>query len=278
MQPLKNKGLALAVWGLYCGFCCASIQAQQDNLSDEEMRAEMALAVSQTDANLGRVQPSVKPRRDLEQLLAAVRENGSAKKVYFYQMDSAGDELGSPASSIEVVVHSTGAVNQLYSFEGSREIGAFAGEFNRLVSSLGLSVTRNDALSFAKLFLESSRAGHPGDILGDDVDLKLAVQNYYFSMYRDVWKMLDAYSRWYTPFEASMSQIGPKVVVKENGDYGLSLQTLLTMDGKHPQVQDIELDISPTGIVEVRDIRTIFPDQSRWVFYDFALPRPETFR
>jgi hypothetical protein len=108
--------------------------------------------------------------------------------------------------------------------------------------------------------------------------LKLAVQNYYFSMYHDVWKMLDAYSRWYTPFEASMPQIGPKVVVKENGDYNLSLRTLLIMDGRHPQVQDIELSISPAGIVQVRDIRTIFPDQSRWVFYDFPLPRPETFR
>ena len=40
--------------------------------------------------------------------------------------------------------------------------------------------------------------------------------------------MLDAYSRWWTPFQADMPELGPKVAVNPEGDYDLSLHTLLT--------------------------------------------------
>lgn len=261
-------------------FCCAAnpVEAQQNNLSDAQLRQEMTLALSGSEVSLGHAQPSIKPRTDLEELVYGMKEKETPKKVYFYQVDSSGDDLGTTATSIAAVVHSTGAINQLFSFEGSREFGAFAEEFNRLASSLVLSITKNEAVSLAKLFLESSRAGNPGSILADDVGLKLAVQNFYWSAYQDVWKMLDAYSRWWTPFQADMPELGPKVAVNPEGDYDLSLHTLLTVDGKHPQVQQIELTISPAGMVQVRSIRTIFPDRSRWMFYDFPLPRPETWR
>lgn len=35
------------------------------------------------------------------------------------------------------------------------------------------------------------------------------------------------------------------------------------------------LDGSHTGELHVSDIRAVFPDQSRWMFYDIPLPRPE---
>lgn len=261
-------------------FCCAapSIRAQEDHLSDAQVRQQMTQAVSQAKLGLGSAQASIRPRKDLEELLTTVREKETSPKVYFYQMDSFAQELGTAATSIAAVEHSTGAVNQLYSFEGSGELGAFSDEFSRLASSLDLTIAKSDVVSLAKLFLESARAGNPGSILVDNLGLKLAVQNYYFSMYRDIWKMLDAYSEWYTPFQSIMPEVGPKVVTNQTGGYDISLQTLLTVDGKHPQVQDIELTISSAGRVQVRSIRTIFPDQSRWVFFDFPLTKPETWR
>jgi len=275
MIQMNPRGL-LVIFLLCSG--AFSAQGQQNRLNDAQVRQQMTLAVSQTELELGHDSPSVTPRKDLEELLSAFRDKESPTKVYFYQTDSFAAEIGAADTSIAAVVHSAGAVSQFYTFEGSREVGAFSQEFNRFASSLALSVTQNDVLSLAKLFLESARAGNPGSILTDDLNLKLAVQNYYFTMYRDVWKMLDAYSRWYTQFQASMPEIRPKVAINQNGDYDLSLQTLLMAEGKHPQVQDVELTISPAGIVQVRGIRTIFPDQSRWVFYDFSLPKPETFR
>ncbi len=258
--------------------CCLAlaVRARQDNANDANVREEVKEALSGTQSGLGSIQTSIKPREDLEQMLSVVQGKGNAKQVYFYEMDSAGNALDAPRASIAAVVHSTGNINQLYRFEGSRQFAAFSDEFNRLISTLVLSVDRRDVLGLAKLFLESAVAGNPGDILTDDVGLRLAVQNSYFNMYRDVWKMLDAYSRWWEQFRQSAQELAPKIGINRAGDYDLDLHTLLTLDGKHPQVQEIKLTISPTGELHVRDIRSVFPDQSRWMFYDFPLPKPET--
>ncbi len=261
-------------------FCCAApaLRAQQSILTDADIRQETLQAVRQTQLGFDHAQASIKPRKDLEELLASLRAKESEKKVYFYEMESPSDALGTTATSIAAVVHSAGAMYQLFSFEGSRQISAFSEEFNRLVSTLALSISKNDAVSFAKLFLQLSAAGNPGNILADETELRLSVQNYYFSKYRDTWKMLDAYAHWWEQFRVSQTELGPKVAVNGNGDYDLVLQTLLTFDYRHPQVQQIDLTISPVGMVHVRDIRSVFPDQSRWMFYDYSLPRPETFR
>jgi hypothetical protein len=273
---MRNARMFASVLSLL--ICCAAppIRARQNNATDAEVRAEVKHALSETQSGAGDGQTSVKPRADLEQMLSVVQDKGSSKQVYFYEMDASGNARGAAQTSIAAVVHSTGSINQLYSFEGSRQFAAFSDEFNRLGSTLGLTIGNRDVLGFAKLFLESAIAGNPGNVLSDDVDLRLAVQNSYFNMYRDVWKMLDAYSRWWEQFRVSAAELAPKVGINRAGDYDLDLHTLLTLDGKHPQVQEIKLTISRTGAVNVRDIRTIFPDQSRWVFYDFPLPKPET--
>lgn len=272
-MPSAARSAILLVVTCWACWPASAVHARQDNA---ETREEVKEALSQSQSELSHGQISVKPRQDLEQMLSVVQEKGSAKQVYFYEMDSSGDPLESPRTAIAAVVHSTGAVNQLYSFEGSRQFAAFSDEFNRFGSTLGLTIGDRDVVGFAKLFLESSVAGNPGDILTDDVNLRLAVQNCYFNMYRDVWKMLDAYSRWWEQFRVSAAELAPRVGVNRAGDYDLDLHTLLTLDGKHPQVQEIKMTISRSGAVSVRDIRTIFPDQSRWVFYDFPLPKPET--
>ncbi|HWF39205.1 MAG TPA: hypothetical protein VG322_11835 [Candidatus Acidoferrales bacterium] len=254
------------------------MHARQDNMGDAEIREEVKEALSQSQPELGHSETSIKSRKDLEQMLSVVQEKGNGKQVYFYEMDSQGNALDAPRTSIAAVVHSTGNINRLYSFEGSRQFAAFSEEFNRFISTLEVSIGRRDVLGLAKLFLESSVAGNPGDILTNDLDLRLAVQNCYFNMYRDVWKMLDAYSRWWEQFRVSAPELAPKIGINGSGDYDLDLHTLLTRDGEHPQVQEIKLTISRTGELHVRDIRAVFPDQSRWMFYDFPLPKPETWR
>ena len=260
--------------------CCTApaLKAQQSLLSDSDVRQQALLALTQTQPGFGQGQVSIKPRKDLDELLSSLREKNSENRVYFYQMESPSDALGTTETSIAAVVHSSGAMYQLFSFQGSREVGAFSDEFNRLASGLSLSIAKNDAVSFAKLFLQLSVAGSPGNILADETDLRLSVQNYYFNKYRDTWKMLDAYTHWWEQFRSSEPELGPKVEVDAKGDYDLVVQTLLTFDSTHPQVQEIDLTISPTGMVRIRGIRSVFPDQSRWMFYDYSLPRPETFR
>jgi hypothetical protein len=249
--------------------------AQQNNLSENEIREEMKQAVTQAETGLGHPEDSIQPRQDLERLLFTMTEDESAKKVFFYQMSS-GAEWGMPATAIAAVVHNSEGIDQLYSFEGSREFAAFSDEFNRMVSSLALSITAHDVVDLAKLFLQSSVAGNPGEVLNGDIDLRLAVQNYYFSRYRDTWKMLDAYCRWWEKFRFNPSDVAPKISVLRNGDYNVTLHTLLTLDGKHPQVQEIAMTVSRTGLVNVRNIRSIFPGQSTWMFYDFTFHKPET--
>lgn len=270
---VSAKQFAICVF-LIASCATKAVPARQGVTPDAETREEVKEAVSQSELDHARI--SIKPRQDLEQMLSVVQEKSGAKQVYFYEMDSSGDPPESPRTAIAAVVHSTGAVNQLYSFEGSRQVAAFSDEFNRLGSTLGLTIGNREVVGFAKLFLESAVAGNPGNILSDDVDLRLAVQNWYFKMYRDVWKMLDAYSRWWEQFQVSAAEVAPKLAVNRAGDFDLDLHTLLTLDGRHPQVQEIKLTISRRGELHVRDIRTVFPDTSSWMFYDFSLPKPET--
>ena len=270
VSRLRASFLALMLASAAC-----SAYAQQNSLSESEIREEMKQAVTQAETGLGQREDSVQPRQDLERLLFTMGEENSNKKVFFYEVSS-GQEFGTAATSIAAVVHNAGGIDQLYSFDGSREFAAFSDEFNRLVSTLTLSITAHDVVDLAKLFLQSSVAGNPGEILNGDVDLRLSVQNYYFSRYRDTWKMLDAYCRWWEQFRFNPSDLAPKIGVLRNGDYNLTLHTLLTLNGKHPQVQEIAMTVSRTGMVHVRNIRSIFPGTSSWMFYDYSFHTPET--
>jgi hypothetical protein len=248
----------------------APIQAQRaDSLTDVVREvAERSVNKARSDSSNERL--NIRRRPDLEELLWTLGAKKLVKDVYFYEVQSPPGMV-SEASLVWVVTvaHSTQEVYKLYSFLGSDGPNAPSQEFNRFTFQLALSIPEEKATSLARLFLGSCVDGDAKEIvLDDEMELRLAVQNYYFATYGDIWRALDAYSRWWQGFQAHPPALAPTVVTDKNGRYRVVLNRLLTSVGKHPQVQEWELEISREGEIRVLAIQLIFPDQPSWVFYD----------
>jgi hypothetical protein len=260
----------------------APIQAQRANsLTDDQVREAAERTVKKArSGSTSNERLSIRRRRDLEELLLTLEAKKPVKDVYFYELVAPPGTV-SEASSVWVVAvaRSTGEVYKLYSFEGSAGPNAPSEEFNQLTSQLALSIPEEKAASLARLFLGSCVEGDSEEIMLDEgMELRLAVQNYYFARYGDIWRALDAYSQWWQGSRASAPALAPTIGIDKNGRYRVVLKRLLTFAGKHPQVQEWDLEISREGKIRVLAMKLIFPDQPGWLFYDLPSPFPSLTR
>jgi hypothetical protein len=83
------------------------------------------------------------------------------------------------------------------------------------------------------------------------MELRLAVQNYYYARYSDIWRALDVYSQWWQGSRANAPALAPTIGIDKNGRYRVVLKRLLTFVGKHRQVQEWELEISREGKIRI---------------------------
>jgi hypothetical protein len=213
-------------------------------------------------------------RADLEQFLWTVEEKKPVRDVYFYEVQRP-PRTAFDASSVWVVAVAGPAreVYQLYGSESQQGANETAQEFNRLISQLALTVPKEKAASFARFFLGSCAGEEPEEIMLDEERLRHAVERYYLGTYGGgVWRALEAYGQWWQGFQTIVSPVEPRISL-ENGRYRVLLNRLLTGGGRHPQVQEWDLEVSPSGEVSVLAILPVFPKEPRWLFYDFPGPQ-----
>jgi hypothetical protein len=267
-SPLQRIGVSLAL--LLLGFS-ASARAQQINAPTDQalsQAAEQAVRIGHaggTDAQL-----RISRRQDLEGLLLAVEKYTPGKSVYFYEMrlPPAPNDVESSPLWIAAVMRSGQQVYNLFSFAESPQPLQPSQEFNRLTSELALSVSKDKAVSLARLFVESV-ADEPGEIVSDEGDLRRVVQNYYYALYgEDVWRTLEAYSQWWQDHQADARTLAPTVESGANGNYHVTLHRAVTTVGRHPQVQKLDLEICPNGTVSVLGSQPAVPAKPQWLFFD----------
>jgi hypothetical protein len=268
-SPLQRTGVSLAL--LLLGFS-ASLRAQQINAGSDQalsQAAEQAVRIGHAGANAPDADLRISRRQDLEGLLLSVEKYTPGTSVYFYEMHlpPAANTDPSPLG-IAAVMRSEQQVYNLYSFEVSPRAPESSQEFNRLTSALALSVSEDKAVSLARLFVESV-ADEPGEIVSDEADLRRVVQNYYYALYGDdVWRTLEAYSRWWQDHQADARALAPTVELGSNGNYRVTLHRALTAVGRHPRVQKLDLEICPNGTVSVVGSQPAVPAKPQWLFFD----------
>ena len=256
-----------AVLLLFCGVSMRVRAQRTDTATDAQVERAAELAAKTMDS--GEEPLNIDRRRDLETLLSS-NEKKPAKNVYFYEMQRpAQTVLDGPNARVIAVAPVSQEVYELYDFQKSNVSSNSSQEFNRLMSTLELSISEPSVAGFARLYLGSCDAGGVGQIIYDEDGLRSAVENYYFaSLGSDVWRTLSAYTWWWPGFQKTSSSLQPTVKLNANGFYDISLKELVTPDGKHPELHQWDLEISREGKVRVLATQLIFPPEPRWLFFD----------
>jgi hypothetical protein len=256
-----------AVLLLFCGVSMRVRAQRTDTATDAQVERAAELAAKTMDS--GEEPLNIDRRRDLETLLSS-NEKKPAKNVYFYEMQRpAQTVLDGPNARVIAVAPVGQEVYELYDFQKSNVSSNSSQEFNRLMSTLELSISEPSVAGFARLYLGSCDAGGVGQIIYDEDGLRSAVENYYFaSLGSDVWRTLSAYTWWWPGFQKTSSSLQPTVKLNANGFYDISLKELVTPDGKHPELHQWDLEISREGKVRVLATQLIFPPEPRWLFFD----------
>jgi hypothetical protein len=248
--------------------CAASAEARRaDSLADSQIREVVERTVKSIPSG---AKLDMERREDLEEIVSTLEENQSSQHVYFYEMHSP-PQTASEASSVWVVAvaHPAEGVYKLYSFDDFAGPDAPSLEFNRFTSDLALSISEKNAITLARLFLAACLEGDAEEmVLNDATELRLAVQDYYFAAYGDLWKALDQDSRWWQGFEPNADAVAPTMRRDGDGHYGVVIERLLIPAGKHPQVQQWHLEVSREGTIGVRSMQLVFPEGPSWLFYD----------
>lgn len=244
--------------------------AQRADSLTEPVREVAERSVERATSGSGSERLKTRRRQDLENLLLNLEPKKSVRDVYFYEIQSPPGKLSEGPLVWMVAVGRFGPdVYKLYDFRGSAEPDAPSQEFNRFTSELTLSIPEEKATGLARLFLKCCVVGDGQEIvLDDEIQLRLAVQNYYFATYRDLWIALDAYSRWWKGFQAHSPVVPATVAIDTKGRYRVALSRLVTSAGKHPQVQWWQLEVSRDGGVRVLSKQLVFPALPGWLFYD----------
>jgi hypothetical protein len=274
---------AIAVLLLALGFCMPSIAQQATRtrplaalspLSIEQVRDAASLALPREDLKVDPKLLKVTRRPDLEDLLSTIVPPGARRSFYLYQVEMPTQASYDGQWTWIVAVAARKEGYELYSFESTEKRAEVAAEFNRFAAALSLSLSPFDLDNFATFFLEATVPFRPGEIVLDQDSLRDTVGRHYSTSYAEVWRSIDAYSRWWHGFldADGVSELGPRTEVEPNGRYRVTLNRVVTTEGAHPQVQQWQLEISPGGNVQTASMRTIFPKSPRWIFYDSPGP------
>jgi hypothetical protein len=250
---------------------CVPVQAQRNGILGDRQALEAAeQTMNMPSLGFGDEPPKAQRRKDLENLLVSVDPKIPVENVYFYDQPPPSTAFNGSSFPLVAVSRSTREVYKLRGFDASPGPNESLLEFNRLISALRLSIAKDRAVRFAALFLGSSVSDGPGEISLDDdgVPLRLAVQNYYFAAYGDVWRALEAYARWWQEFRSTTPELSPVVTLDVNGGYRVILKRLVMPAGGQPEVKNWELEISRDGQVRVLSMQMIFPAHPGWLFFD----------
>jgi hypothetical protein len=95
------------------------------------------------------------------------------------------------------------------------------------------------------------------------------VEREYLNAYGDVWRTLEAFTEWWQGYQQSAFRFPLPVIPERGGAYRITVATVVTSFGMHPQLQQWNFEISADGSVHVLSVQPIYPKESRWLSYDF---------
>jgi len=211
-------------------------------------------------------------REDLDELLRTLETKKPPRELHFYELRSAPrTALDASAVWVVVVAHSPGHVFELYSFEDGEGLSAAVQEFNRFTYPLPFSISKEQVVAFAGLFLSSCVGEQSTEIALDADSVRHAVERNYIAAYGNTHRALDAYVYWWEGFEAKTPALAPSVELR-NGHYRVVVKAVATLEGRHPEIQEWDLEISRGGEVHVLGNQAVFPKKPHWLFFDFPTP------
>jgi hypothetical protein len=265
----NRRLLGVVVSLLLLAACSPRLQAHPaDRSSEEQVKEATEQALRMAHTGSGNENLKIRRRLDLEEDLSNIAGK-PVMGVYFFEIQSPPlTAVDDGSITVVAVASSPGDVYQLYSFEASQGFSGLSQQFNRLIHQLTLSIPNEKATSLARLFLACCVGGEFNDIVLDEEGLRHAVERYYLQIYGDIWRTLDVYLGWWQGFQKNAPDLAPTIRI-ENGGYRVGVKKILIIDGKHPQLQEWEFEISRNGNVRVLAVEPIFPKPTRWLFYDF---------
>jgi hypothetical protein len=95
------------------------------------------------------------------------------------------------------------------------------------------------------------------------------IEREYLHAYGDVWRTLEAFTQWWQGYQQSAFQFPPAVIPESGGAYRITVETVVTTFGMHPQLQQWNFELSSDGEVHVLSPQAIYPKEGRWLSYDF---------
>lgn len=245
----------------------SSEAAQAQPPSDNQILTDVKRAVALAHPQVNVDHLEMRERKDLEEELSRITGK-AARPVSFYSLYDTDSFLDDGTLWAVVWGDRASGTDDLYSFESSDDIEQASEKFNRLLSRRGPFITDEKAMSLARLFLGCCAQGTSGEAVTDELDLRDSVASYYFRIYGNIWRSLDAYTQWWESYEKTALDLTPTFAVKGNVRR-ISLKRLRSSFGMHPQLQQWELAVSRDGTVRVLAVESIFPRQRQWLSYDF---------
>jgi hypothetical protein len=251
-------------------------QAAPAAANEATLRAAVAQAVAlEHPSATNQAALRILSRGDLSGDLAKITPKGA--DVSFYEAQPPAGDPTADRSIWAVVSHDSPLEPYgLYDFESSQRLDQAAGEFNRLVSQLGLAVTNTNADELAHFFLECCALGDSGDPVANEDLLHHSIERDYMQVFgEDVYRALSAFTEWWQGYAASQYEFPPAVEAEDGGAFHVALERVVLNFGMHPQLQQCNLEISHDGKVQVGAVEAVFPKQSRWLSYDSRTDVPQ---
>jgi len=239
-------------------------------INDAQLREAVAQAVRMTHPDADGESVKIQPRADLDQDLSRIAGRAGGN-VSFYETATAPTLPAAKDDPMWAVISgdSPQASYTLYSFDNSESFEQSSQEFNRLISQLALSLDNNQAASLAQFFLGCCNRGTHAEIVADEDLLHHTVEREYLNAYGDVWRTLEAFTEWWQGYQRSAFQFPLPVIPEAGGAYRITVATVVTSFGMHPQLQQWNFELSHDGKVRVLSVQAIYPKESRWLSYDF---------
>jgi hypothetical protein len=264
--------LLVVVYVSVCLWLLPPVQAGPPGkiVNDAQLREAVAQAVRMTHPGAADASVKIQPRADLDEDLSRIAGKAGGN-VSFFETATAPAVPAAKDDPVWAVVSGDSPQEsyKLYSFDNSESFEQSSQEFNRLISQLALSLDNKKAASLAQFFLGCCNRGTHGEIVADEDLLHHTVEREYLNAYGDVWRTLEAFTEWWQGYQHSTFQFPLPVIPERGGAYRITMETVVTSFGMHPQLQQWNFELSADGSVRVLSVQAIYPKESRWLSYDF---------
>ena len=251
---------------MFCGGAC------HGQISEQQAKATAEKATRVGDHFPDSTLIRVHRREDLEDDLFGFQTKTKgkiAKAAYFFEVSTEGAFVLSPNEAVYIIsedghllrlVAISARSGEAYLLSGFSDA---ASEFNRMVTDTSLRISSTkDAEMYAGFWFTATTDPSSNRVIYNERQLKHKVEDYFFYNYPED-KAGHLYNKWWLGF--SSAHLNPpfdRVATKSDLGYETPVAAMSSLAAKMPLLELWTLKISPNGICEMKNIRTIYPTKS----------------